>query len=314
MLGQAGGVMIPESRIEDTVDLPVGWWPRLYDLIVRTPPDGWGSVKNFCDDLPTIAYKTLVRAREKGYTSRRSFNTLVNKLGFQSAEALERHLKGVRQAAPENLASNPDHDVPLVPRGQRVSGAVTQISATGDTLASVPDRLFTAQYDFMQGADPWELDLDGRRLDGIGCTVETESGYFRFGFKLLTEHGRLFGDGSIQSQDANLVVHVGRNNWDRADPAISARDIFLAWYENAKKGGKDRKDVRLFTAESRVILAIRLEIDSGNVLQFFVNGECYLRVPVPPEIRRRVAMIAWGDHGEFTVRASNIQIHSSPLP
>ena len=45
----------------------------------------------------------------------------------------------------------------------------------------------------------------------------------------MTERGRLFGDAAIASQDPNLIVHIGRNNWDRTNPPISSHDIFMTW-------------------------------------------------------------------------------------
>ena len=156
-----------------------------------------------------------------------------------------------------------------------------------------------------QWADHIELDLAGGRLVAVACEIETESAYFRFGFKLFNQNGRLFGDGSIQSQDANLVVHIARDNRDNPNSGISAKDVFFTWYAN---GISPEEDKTLFTSEPRFTVSLELRIDSGNVVDFRVNGLSCLKRAIPVEIRRRVAVLAWGDRNPYTVEVRNLSV------
>jgi hypothetical protein len=158
-----------------------------------------------------------------------------------------------------------------------------------------------------QWADSKELNLGGERLEVVRCKIETESPYFRFGFKLLSGvSDRVFGDGSIKSQDANLVVHIGRNNWNRPNLGISARDIFFTWDLNGVSLESDKK---LFSTKRRLSASIELSINSGYVATFSVNGVCCLNRVISPGICRRVAMLAWGDREEFAVEVSELSVN-----
>ena len=156
-----------------------------------------------------------------------------------------------------------------------------------------------------QWADSRELDLGGGQLKSLTCKIETESPYFRFGFKLLENKKRLFGDGSIKSQDANLVAHIGRNNWSRSKPGISARDIFFTWYLN---GVSLQPDKKLFSANRNFSATIELAIDSSFNAIFSVNGICCLKQIIPPGISRRVAVLAWGDREEYAVEVKELAV------
>jgi hypothetical protein len=160
-----------------------------------------------------------------------------------------------------------------------------------------------------QWADHLELNLGGKRLELLTCKVLTESAYFRCGFKLLNLDGRLFGDGSIQSQDANLVVHIGRNNWDRRQARITAKNVFFTSYLN---GIPFEDDKRLFSSGRRLAACLELKIDSSYVAAFSVNGVCCLSRVVPPGICRRVAMLAWGDRERYQVEVSDLAVTTAP--
>ena len=156
-----------------------------------------------------------------------------------------------------------------------------------------------------QWADSLELDLGGRQLKTLTCKIETRSPYFRFGIKLLEKNKRLFGVGSIQSQDANLLVHIGRNNWSRPNIGISATDIFRTWYLNGISLEPDKK---LFSANRSFTASIELGIDSSFGVAFSVNGICCLKQIIPPEISRRVAVFAWGDREEYVVEVNELSV------
>lgn len=140
-------------------------------------------------------------------------------------------------------------------------------------------------------APPWALK----------CTISTESPYFRFGFKCLGPHGRVLGDGSILSQDANLVVHVGRNYWDR--PGITRRDLFFTAYSGVHSLDDDR---RLFRSAKQLTASVELRIDRGYVVHLLVNDELCFSHVAPPEICGRVVILAWGDRDEYSVDVTDL--------
>jgi hypothetical protein len=138
------------------------------------------------------------------------------------------------------------------------------------------------------------------------CKVSTDSAYFRFGFKLLAEDAPVFGDGSLQSNDANLIVHIGRNDWTRHKLGIDERDVFVTSYLNGRR--IEEQDRRLFRSKPRVIASVELMVDRSYMVQLFVNGEPCFKHVVPPSICRRVAVAAWGDQAEFRVDVSELAV------
>ena len=183
----------PQNRIP----IQPGWWNKLQEECERRDFEG---VKELCKGGKFLSAKTIENAfkHPEGMTEA-SFWQLAKLLGYKNSHALR----------------------------EAWSHAGNQSARSGSVSDNPVARIFTTQFDMLQWADPWEINLGNRQLETLSCTMETESAYFRFGFKLMTEQGRLFGDGSLRSQDRNLIIHIGRNNGDR--PPITARDIFLTW-------------------------------------------------------------------------------------
>lgn len=140
----------------------------------------------------------------------------------------------------------------------------------------------------------------------LRCRIRTNSAYFRFGFKLLRTYGRLFGDASLQSADPNLIVHLGRNYWDR--PAISRNDVFVTAYFNGIQIDADRK---LFRASKRLKVDLELRVDHGYKVWLIVDGKTYFHHSVSAESCRRVAVLAWGDTEDYSIDIEDFSIHSS---
>jgi hypothetical protein len=169
--------------------------------------------------------------------------------------------------------------------------------------------VLTTKKEMPQWADYRELNLGGGRLEVLKCKIETASPYFRFGFKLLNENGRLFGDGSIKSQDANLVVHVGRNNWNRPNLGIAAKDIFFTRDLNGVPLESDKK---VFSAGRRLSASVELRISSSYVVTFSVNGILCMNRVIPPGICRRIVVLAWSDGEEYEVEVSDLSVNPGP--
>jgi len=137
----------------------------------------------------------------------------------------------------------------------------------------------------------------------LACTMTSSSPYFRFGFKLTRENGRIFGDAAIQSDDPNLIVHVGRNYWDR--PGITKRDLFVSSYANGRRLDLDRKVKRITkTATAK----IELVVGRGFETQLLVDGVSCFRHVIPPEVCSRVAIMAWGDQDDCSVDLADLSL------
>jgi len=167
-----------------------------------------------------------------------------------------------------------------------------------ETLLNLRPVSLTTKRTTPQLATYRELHFNGGRVQSIYCHVSTASDYFRFGFKLLAMNGKLFGDGSIQSQDTNLVIHIGRN--------MKSREVFLTTYRN---GVRESYDKVLFKTETLFMVAsVSISIDQTNQLLFKVRGRTCYECTVLPEICYRAVMLAWGDHSDYTVDVRNLSL------
>jgi len=188
-------------------------------------------------------------------------------------------------------------------------------NSTADTLAEIPKVIvLSTKVQNFQLADYREINLKGEFLRSLSCRITSRSPYFRFGFKLLGYGGRIFGDAAIRSQDCNLLVHIGRNHFDRSSLGISAKDVFFTYYVNGHRiviGNQIELDKKLFSIGSEVTALFELRIDSGYLVNVFVNGKCSLSRIIPPECCQRIVMFGWGDEDEFKVTVNNLTIETA---
>jgi len=266
------------------VHVPPGWWLRLRTFCKRK----WehdhqpGDVFDIYE-FTSISRRTFSTAKALNQFTESTFAVLVDEVGCETPEELLRVL-------------SPSGAFARLP---------TQTSSAPVSAKNPKAIVLATKKEMPQWADSKELNLGGGRLEVVRCKIQTESPYFRFGFKLLSINDRIFGDGSIKSQDTNLIVHIGRNNWNRPSPGISAKDIFFTWYLN---GVSLESDKRLFSTKRRLSVSIELCIDSRYVVTFSVNGVRCLNRVIPPGICRRVAMLAWGDREEYAVEVSELSV------
>jgi DNA-binding winged helix-turn-helix (wHTH) protein len=138
----------------------------------------------------------------------------------------------------------------------------------------------------------------------LRCRFSTNSEYFRFGFKLLCKSIPVFTHTwSIQSDDESLIVHVGRNYWDR--PGITKRDLFIHTDVNGRRLDADRRlqrTVKAMTAQ------IELTIDNAYFARLLVDGVLQFSQAVPAEICDRVVILAWGDDDEYRVDVTEMSL------
>ena len=267
--------LVKGKQPQRPVDLPEGWWLSLQD-ICRSQ---WGESKTRLDIYVflKISRRALGYARSKNKMTEQLFARVTEAVGYENHKDLLNALGQKNQ--PSRLATP-------VPK---------TLSLT--TQKSNPQW---ADYDvyLVEAPRPWAL----------RCRIATGSPYFRFGFKLLGEGGRVFGDASINSYDANMVVHIGRNNYDRPALKITAQDIFLTAYMSGSY--IDENDQFLFSSGLKLEVPIELAVDRNYCASLSVNGQSCFRQVVPPPVCRRVAVYAWGDREEFRVDVTDLAIMS----
>jgi hypothetical protein len=151
-----------------------------------------------------------------------------------------------------------------------------------------------------QWADYFNIPLAKRYIKRIKCQVISISKFYRFGFKLLRIDGKLFGDGSIQSQDNNFVIHLGKN--------FTSNKLFITTYQN---GIRQRVDKYINVKASYEKFTIELFIDTESFLYFYLNGSEIFKNIINKEIREQIYMLSWGDGNEYEVNIENIEIESS---
>lgn len=258
------------------VKLPENWWPHLLDLCRSK----WRHKGTRLDiyEFTGISQRSIVSAKRTNQMTEQLFARLTENMGYENFEDLL-HVLG-----PKKQASRLATPIP------------TSISLT--TQKANPQWADYRDY-LVEAARPWALQ----------CQIATESPYFRFGFKLLGEDGRIFGDGSIKSHDANMIVHIGRNNWDRPALGIKAQDIFLTAYMSGNF--VEENDRFLFHSEAKLVVPIKLTVDRSYCASLTVSGQTFFRYVVPPAVCRRVAVYAWGDREEFRVDVTDLAIKGS---
>jgi serine/threonine protein kinase len=166
-------------------------------------------------------------------------------------------------------------------------------------IVTVPDTILCNNESAPQGASHKVIELHGGRLFELTCTIRTLSPYFRFGFKFLSKTARLFGDGSIKSQDSNLVIHVGRS---AESPGLN----FTSYWN----GMREAADRVLFDTTASMTAQLKLTVDQLWTLTVAVNGVGVYRRTITPGICYTLVMLGWGDHKEFSVEVTDLVVRA----
>lgn len=161
----------------------------------------------------------------------------------------------------------------------------------------ISDWLATTNNSTPQWAAYVALPLKNKMLKRITFDVFTKTKYYRIGLKFLRVDGKLFGDGSIQSQDNNFVIHVGKNFMDK--------DLFITTYRN---GILERPDKYTNIIPVSNQYKCELFIDAESFLHFFINSEEVYKNLVNKEILSRAYLLAWGDGNKYEVKVKNIKL------
>lgn len=148
-----------------------------------------------------------------------------------------------------------------------------------------------------QWADYFKIPIENGFIKRVRCQIITTSEYYRFGFKLFRNNGKLFGDGSIQSMDNNFVIHIGKN--------FLSDELFITTYHNGILQRPD-KSTNVKPLNNRI--KIELFIDDENFLCLFLDGKGVFKIIINKEIREQIYMLAWGDVSEYQLSVENIEI------
>jgi hypothetical protein len=132
------------------------------------------------------------------------------------------------------------------------------------------------------------------RLTGM---FQSTSPFFRFGFKLTALRGRIFGDGNIQSNDNNILVHIGRN--------LTSSDVFLTRYRNGVRLGLNEA---ILSYQDCRELPIELAIDNQYSVSLTVEHKLVYETFVDREIKAQVVLLAWGDDHEYEIDFKHVKL------
>lgn len=149
-----------------------------------------------------------------------------------------------------------------------------------------------------QSANYTEIDLTPYRGAAVSLygAFRSQSPYFRFGFKLSGLRQPLFGDGSIQTPDPNLVFHIGKNR--------DGEGLFYTVYRNGRRVDRDHELLGAFPPGASLLIGLSVSVN--NVVSFEVNGATVFEDRLPSESRERLALLMWADEHECRVEFDDI--------
>jgi len=187
---------------------------------------------------------------------------------------------------------------------KRPGHAPVLLSSAGHQTISYPDWIAESRIVLPQSANYIEIDLSPHRRASLKFrgTVSSKSAYFRFGFKLSGLRQPIFGDGSIQTSDPNMVFHIGKNKGSDAS--------FYTIYRNGRRFGKDH--VLLTGLDPVEKIAIGFTISRDNVVGFQVNHDTVYEDHLPSEARDRLGILTWADENQCRIEFTDISLEIDP--
>ncbi len=144
-----------------------------------------------------------------------------------------------------------------------------------------------------QGADFREVKVNGK-ISELQFTIKPNSSYWRAGFKLVNPNGVIL---PLRSEDS-LLFHLGSTSSDEEYGFTAYRNgEWIKELNKTKKYPDDR------------MLTIKLEINHNNFLKVYINGSPEFKPAwhlENPDIREKIALIAWGDESDYEVVFTSI--------
>lgn len=125
----------------------------------------------------------------------------------------------------------------------------------------------------------------------------SKSPYFRFGFKLMRQGQKLFSPGSIQTEEQNMVLHIGKNAHDD--------DLFVTTYKNGMRLAPN-KVVMAYNKDTDIFIG--LEGTREQLVKLRVCDqlayETFFQIDGPAQL----VILAWGDEFEFECQFKQVKI------
>lgn len=141
-----------------------------------------------------------------------------------------------------------------------------------------------------------EISLNSGLLASIKCSIVVKTNYLRFGFKLLDKNAHTFGTNGILTTENNGLFHIGNRS--------GGNELYTTCYKN---GVQDGTDIFSGNFSSSDTIKLELKIDSGNNLEFFINGQKYYQTVIKTEYRERLVLMAWGDGNEYEMTVADTE-------
>ena len=215
----------------------------------------------------------------------REYETVEGTRGFR--ELVRRHLA----RAVHDLV----HGESKVAQSRRVNPAGSRVA-----IVELADWTGTTQYSYAQSASYYEVPLSQYSYSyfSLKGNFQSESSYFRFGFKLLTMAAPAIFDTTIQSsRDDNLVLHIGKN---------TGRDeVFFTIYRGSLRVGPDQPFLNYRDCRE---IPIEIFVSQDDVCRLIVDNVKLYEKQVSRDIKRRLLLVAWGDEHEYEVHFRNIRL------
>jgi hypothetical protein len=230
----------------------------------------------------------------------RRFRDRIARLGvwFFEYERVE-GTRSFRELVRRHLA----HAVRDLVHGESKVAHSRRVNQAGSRVATVELEDWTAatQYSpYAQSASYREVPLSqySDSYFSLQGNFQSESSYFRFGFKLLTMAAPAIGDTTIQSsQYDNLVLHIGKNT--RRD------EVFFTIYRGALRVGPDQ---RFLNYRDHREIPIEISVSQDDVCRLIVDNVKLYEKQISHDIKGRLLLVAWGDEHEYEVHFRNIRL------
>jgi len=133
------------------------------------------------------------------------------------------------------------------------------------------------------------------RLTGM---FQSNSPYFRFGFKLMGVRGLPLSPGSIQTEDKNVLIHIGKN--------VDSTTLFLTTYRNGLRIGPNAELVQYKDCRP---LPMQLVIEEDLSVTLNIDGHSVFEGYIDAETKGRLLLLAWGDEHNYEIEFSQITLY-----
>jgi hypothetical protein len=132
----------------------------------------------------------------------------------------------------------------------------------------------------------------------LTAVFQSRSPYFRFGFKLMGVRGHPLSPGSIQIEDKNVLVHIGKN--------VDSTTLFLTKYRNGLRMGPNTPLVEYKDCRP---LPMQLAIETDFSVTLSIDGNGVYEGYIDAETKGRLLLLAWGDEHNYDIECSRITLY-----